>query len=140
MLLASIPVCYALGVLTVWQLYAVALATGAFGVLFTVCQPTLFVSLVPDDAYLEGNSLLYGSRAGWRALACCWPPRCRGSGCRDHQARPSVGAALGIRAFRHMWNMNGHPEIQQSLYRDMRLGLQSAMKHHSPQLSRGVVE
>jgi MFS family permease len=63
MLLASIPVCYALGVLTVWQLYAVALATGAFGVLFTVCQPTLFVSLVPDDAYLEGNSLLYGSRA-----------------------------------------------------------------------------
>jgi predicted MFS family arabinose efflux permease len=28
-----------------------------------VCQPTLFVSLVPDDAYLEGNSLLYGSRA-----------------------------------------------------------------------------
>jgi MFS family permease len=62
-LLASIPVCYALGVLTVWQLYAVALGTGAFSVLFTVCQPTLFVSLVPDDAYLEGNSLLYGSRA-----------------------------------------------------------------------------
>jgi predicted MFS family arabinose efflux permease len=62
-LLVSIPVCYALGVLTVWQLYAVALGTGAFSVLFTVCQPTLFVSLVPDDAYLEGNSLLYGSRA-----------------------------------------------------------------------------
>ena len=32
-------------------------------VLFTVCQPTLFVSLVPGDAYLEGNSLIYGSRA-----------------------------------------------------------------------------
>jgi MFS family permease len=62
-LLASIPVCYAFGLLTVWQLYTVALATGAFGVLFTVCQPTLFVSLVPDDAYLKGNSLLYGSRA-----------------------------------------------------------------------------
>jgi MFS transporter len=62
-LLASIPVCYALGVLTIWQLYAVALGTGAFSVLFTVCQPTLFVSLVPGDAYLEGNSLIYGSRA-----------------------------------------------------------------------------
>jgi MFS family permease len=62
-LLASIPACYALGVLTVWQLYAVALGTGAFSVLFTVSQPTLFVSLVPGDAYLEGNSLLYGSRA-----------------------------------------------------------------------------
>jgi MFS family permease len=63
MLLASIPACYALGVLTVWQLYAVALGTGAFSVLFTVCQPTLFVSLVPGDAYLDGNSLIYGSRA-----------------------------------------------------------------------------
>ncbi len=62
-LLASIPACYALGVLTVWQLYAVALGTGAFSVLFTVCQPTLFVSLVPGDAYLDGNSLIYGSRA-----------------------------------------------------------------------------
>jgi len=62
-LLASIPACYALGVLTVWQLYAVALGTGAFSVLFTVCQPTLFVTLVPGDAYLQGNSLLYGSRA-----------------------------------------------------------------------------
>jgi MFS family permease len=62
-LLVSIPVSYALGALTVWQLYAVALGTGAFSVLFTVSQPTLFVSLVPGDAYLEGNSLLYGSRA-----------------------------------------------------------------------------
>ncbi len=63
LLLASIPVCHALGVLTIWQLYAVALGAGVFSVLFTVCQPTLFVSLVPGDAYMEGNSLIYGSRA-----------------------------------------------------------------------------
>jgi MFS family permease len=62
-LLASIPACYALGVLTIWQLYAVAAGTGTFSVLFTVCQPTLFVALVPDDSYVDGNSLLYGSRA-----------------------------------------------------------------------------
>ena len=62
-ILASIPACYALGVLTIWQLYAVALGTGVFSVLFTVCQPTLFVSLVPRDSYMDGNSLLYGSRA-----------------------------------------------------------------------------
>ena len=62
-LLASIPVCDALGVLTIWLLYAVALGTGAFSVLFTVCQPTLFVALVPSGSYLEGNSLIYGSRA-----------------------------------------------------------------------------
>ena len=62
-LLASIPVCYALGLLTLWQLYAVALGTGALSVLFAVSQSAVFVALVPADRYLEGNSLVYGSRA-----------------------------------------------------------------------------
>ena len=62
-LLASIPVCYALGWLTVWQLYGVALGTGALSVLFSVAQSAVFVALVPGDRYLEGNSLVYGSRA-----------------------------------------------------------------------------
>lgn len=62
-LLASIPVSYACGVLTLWQLYGVAFGVGVFSVLFTVSEPTLFVSIVPDDTYVEGNSLIYGSRA-----------------------------------------------------------------------------
>jgi MFS family permease len=63
LLLASIPAAYALGGLTIWQLYAVAFGTGMFSVLFTVCNPALFVALVPGDQYVEGNSLIYGSRA-----------------------------------------------------------------------------
>ncbi len=62
-LLASIPVGYAFGVLTLWQLYGVAFGVGVLSVLFTVSDPTLFVSLVPEDRYVEGNSLIYGSRA-----------------------------------------------------------------------------
>lgn len=62
-LLTSIPVCYFLDVLTLWQLYGVAFAVGAFGVLFTVSDPTLFVALVPEGKYVRGNSLIYGSRA-----------------------------------------------------------------------------
>jgi len=62
-LLASIPVCYALGVLTLGQLYAVAFGAGTLSVLFTVSDAVLFVSLVPADRYVEGNSLVYGSRA-----------------------------------------------------------------------------
>jgi len=62
-LLASIPVTYAFGVLTLWQLYGVAFGVGVFSVLFTVGDPTLFVSIVPKDKYVEGNSLVYGSRA-----------------------------------------------------------------------------
>jgi MFS family permease len=62
-LLASIPVCYALGVLTLWQLYAVAFCVGVFSVVFTVCDTALFVALVPRDRYVEAKSLVYGSRA-----------------------------------------------------------------------------
>ncbi|HTU85470.1 MAG TPA: MFS transporter [Solirubrobacteraceae bacterium] len=62
-LLATLPVADALGVLTLPQLYAVAFATGALSVLFNVADSTLFVALVPPDRYVEGNSLIYGSRA-----------------------------------------------------------------------------
>jgi MFS family permease len=61
--LASVPTCYAAGVLTLAQLYGVAFAAGTLSVLFTVCDPALFVALVPGDRYVEGNSLVYGSRA-----------------------------------------------------------------------------
>ncbi|GAA4873765.1 MFS transporter [Kitasatospora terrestris] len=62
-LLLTVPAAYALGVLTLPQLYAVVLGVGALSVFFNVCNPPLFVSLVPADRYLQGNSLLMGSRA-----------------------------------------------------------------------------
>ena len=63
LLLASVPVAYAIDVLTLGQLYAVAFMTGTLSMLFFVSQSTLFVSLVPREQYLNANSLLYGSRA-----------------------------------------------------------------------------
>jgi MFS family permease len=62
-LLASVPVCYALNVLTLGQLYGVAFCVGALSVLFTVSDSALFVSLVPEQAYVSGQSLVYSSRA-----------------------------------------------------------------------------
>ncbi len=62
-LLASIPISFAFGGLTLWQLYGVAFGVGVFSVLFTVSDPAVFVSIVPDDKYVDGNSLIYGSRA-----------------------------------------------------------------------------
>lgn len=61
--LGSVPVAYALGVLTLAQLYAVAFLEGTLSVLFYVSYSTLFVSLVPRDRYVEGNQLMNGSRA-----------------------------------------------------------------------------
>ncbi|SFF85906.1 Predicted arabinose efflux permease, MFS family [Actinacidiphila alni] len=62
-LMATLPVGYALGVLTLAQLYAVAFAVGTLAVVFDVCNATLFVSLVRPAEYVRGNALTSGSRA-----------------------------------------------------------------------------
>jgi predicted MFS family arabinose efflux permease len=62
-LLASLPVCYELHLLTLAQLLAVAFGEGALAVLFNVSNSALFVAVVPADQYLQGNSLIYASRA-----------------------------------------------------------------------------
>jgi MFS family permease len=61
--MASIPVCYAFGVLSLGQLFAVAFCAGTLSILFNVSDATLFVALVPEGQYVEGNSLVYASRA-----------------------------------------------------------------------------
>jgi MFS family permease len=62
-LLASIPASYAAGVLTIGQLYGVAAGAGTLSILFTVSDATLFVAVVPEQAYVDGSSLVNGSRA-----------------------------------------------------------------------------
>jgi MFS family permease len=62
-LLATVPVCWALGVLTLGQLFAVVFAAGTLSILFNVANQTLFVSIVAPAQYLDGQSLVHGSRA-----------------------------------------------------------------------------
>ncbi len=62
-LFASIPVCYALHLMTMAQLYAVTFGAGTLSVAFNVSDATLFVSIVAPERYVDGQSLLYGSRA-----------------------------------------------------------------------------
>ena len=62
-LVASIPVAYGLGVLTLGQLYVVAFLAGTLSTLFEVANSSLFVSLVPRDRLVQANSLVSGSRA-----------------------------------------------------------------------------
>ena len=61
--LATIPLAYAFDVLTIQQLYVVAFLVGTMTVFFHVAYSSLFVALVERDDYVEGNSLLAGSRA-----------------------------------------------------------------------------
>lgn len=62
-LLLTIPVAWALGVLSLTQLYVVAFAAGSLGVLFTVAYDIVFVALLERRHYIEGSSLIHGSRA-----------------------------------------------------------------------------
>ena len=49
--------------LTLGQLYGVAFGAGTLSTLFTVSDGSLSVAIMPDDKYVEGNSLIYASRA-----------------------------------------------------------------------------
>jgi MFS family permease len=62
-LLGTIPLAYAFDALTIQQLYVVAFFVGTMTVFFFVAYSSLFVALVEREDYVEGNSLLAGSRA-----------------------------------------------------------------------------
>jgi MFS family permease len=63
LLITSIPVAYAFGHLTFWQLYVVAFLTGTASVFFFVAYGALFGVTVGREDYVAANSLLNGSRA-----------------------------------------------------------------------------
>ena len=62
LLLASIPVAYALDVLTIWQLYVVGFVAGTLTVFFDVAYQSYLPSLVDRDQLIEGNSKMEVTR------------------------------------------------------------------------------
>jgi len=63
LLLLTIPLAWLLGSLSLAQLYFVSFLGGSLSVLFSVAYDVVFVSLLDRDRYIEGNSLIHGSRA-----------------------------------------------------------------------------
>ncbi|MFG2818638.1 MFS transporter [Kitasatospora sp. NPDC048365] len=61
--LLTVPAAALAGALTLVQLYAVAVVTGAAGVLFNTAYPSYFAELVPQSAYITANSRLSASRS-----------------------------------------------------------------------------
>ena len=62
-LIASIPVAFALGVLSMPQLYVVGFLSGTLAVIFDLSWNTLFVSVTERERYVEAMALLNGSRS-----------------------------------------------------------------------------
>jgi MFS family permease len=62
-ILLTAPIAYVFDLLTIEQLYVTEFLMGTLSVLFFVSYSTLFISLVERERYVEGQSLLNGSRA-----------------------------------------------------------------------------
>lgn len=60
---ASVPLAYASGALTMTHLYVTEFVVGALTVLFRVCNHHVKASLLPAERYVDGNALLTGSRS-----------------------------------------------------------------------------
>jgi len=61
--LASVPVAYVLGTLTIQHLYAVAFIHGTLSVFFDLSWSVIFVAVVPREDFVEANSKLFQSRS-----------------------------------------------------------------------------
>jgi MFS family permease len=66
--LASIPIAYELGLLTIWQLYVVGFVNGILTVFFDVAYQSYLPSLVEREHLVEGNSKLEVSRSAAQIL------------------------------------------------------------------------
>lgn len=62
-LLLWVPVAWGLGILTIWQLYAIEFVVGIFTVFFDVAYQSYLPSLVERDQLMEGNSKLQTTAA-----------------------------------------------------------------------------
>ena len=62
-LVASVPVAYALGILSIAQLYIVGFLSGTLAVTFDLSWNTVFVSVTRRERYVEAMALLNGSRS-----------------------------------------------------------------------------
>ncbi len=63
LVIGSIPVAYAFDALTFPHMFVVAFLMGTLSVLFHVSYNPLFVALVPRERFVEGGSIMHGSRA-----------------------------------------------------------------------------
>jgi MFS family permease len=63
LLIASIPIAYVAGVLSIAQLYVVGFLAGSMAVVFDISWTTLLVAVVRREAFIQANAMFSGSRA-----------------------------------------------------------------------------
>jgi MFS family permease len=68
LMLVSIPIAYAVGALTIWQLYIVGFVNGLMTVFFDVADQSYLPTILERDELIEGNSKLQVSQSSAQIL------------------------------------------------------------------------
>ena len=68
LMLTSIPIAFALGALTIWQLYLVGFVNGTMTVFFDVADQSLLPTILQRDELVEGNAKLQISQSSAQIL------------------------------------------------------------------------
>jgi MFS family permease len=132
LLLASIPIVYAVGHLTIWQLYVVAFLTGIATVFFDVAYQSYLPALVERDQLIDGNAKLEISRAaaqlGGPGLAGLIVNALRAPAAIAVDAVSYVGSALFIFG---IGKVERAPErvVERRLRTELREGLRYVLTH-----------
>ncbi len=130
--LGSLPVAWYLDVLTLWQMFAVALVVGTCTVFFDVAYQSYLPELVPSDKISEGNAKLQASQS----VAQVAGPAVAGGLIKLMgapltilvDALSFVGSALFIRRIRHV-DVPADRSQRRALRVEITEGLSFVLKH-----------
>jgi MFS family permease len=133
LLLGSIPVAYALGELTVGQLYVVAFLLGIATVFFDVAYQSYLPSLVEREQLIDGNAKLEVSRAGAQlggpGLAGLVVQALKAPGAIAFDAVSYVGSALFVLSIRKVERAPDRGTTAPHMREEVREGLRYVLRH-----------
>jgi MFS family permease len=132
-LLASIPIAYALDVLTIWQLYGVGFFVGIATVFFDIAYQSYLPALVERQQIIEGNSKLEVSRSaaqlggpGIAGLLVGW---LRAPAAILVDAVSFLGSALFIFSIRKLELSQADRAPRRKMRTELREGLSYVLRH-----------
>jgi MFS family permease len=132
-LLASIPIAYALDVLTIWQLYGVGFVIGIATVFFDIAYQSYLPSLVARQQIIDGNAKLEISRSaaqfGGPGLAGLLVGWLRAPAAILFDAVSFLGSALFIISIRKTEISQADRAPRRKMRTELREGLSYVLRH-----------
>jgi MFS family permease len=131
--LATIPLTYWVGALTIWQLYAVGFVVGTLTVFFDIAYQSYLPSLVSRDQIAEGNAKLTatnsGAAVGGPGIAGVLIAATTAPFAVFLDAVSFIASALFITRIGRREKADGRQEERSSMWHEIKEGLRYVFKH-----------